>query len=93
MYILNDYCQQIDKSENHILKDNILINRRKAIMLYLRLNAVATAKASKNKETITTKCSKFDIQGIWKHIIIFMGESYVTLNSTYGSIENAGIMC
>lgn len=52
MSILNYYCEQIDKSENHILKDNFLINRRKAIMLYLRLNAVA--KASKNKETITT---------------------------------------
>lgn len=36
-----------DKSENHILKDNILINRRKAIMSYLRLNAVAKATETK----------------------------------------------
>lgn len=43
-----DCCEQVDKSENHILKNNILISRRKAIMLYLRLNAVA--KQAKTKE-------------------------------------------
>lgn len=48
-------------------------------------------------------CCKPDIQGIWKHTItiilevkntlfIFMGESYVTLNSTCGNIGNVRVM-